>query len=466
MRVLAIVIGLVVLIGAGVGVAYVLAGNTEAPKITIHEPAAAIGQSSPLALTVDSAPVDVDRVIVSVEQGGKTLPVSSLNPATDSSLAAEGPIRVKRTVGKKELPELQAGKATIVVQVSRTRLMGLRTFSWREIKDVEVRFEPPKISVVSMHHYINQGGAEFVVYRATPPDVMSGVRVGMREFPGFPASGAGVTGDDALKVAFFAIPHDETKEPTIELFARDTAGNEAKATFDHRVFPKKFKQSRIPLDDSFLSRVVPAIVQESPELKLASASAPADLLPSFLKVNGELRRLNAEKIAAFADKTAQTMLWSEPFRQLGNSKVESGFADDRTYVYGGKQVDRQTHLGFDLSVTANVPVLAANRGKVLSTGYLGIYGNCVIVDHGLGVQSLYAHLSSIDVRDGEDVREGQQLGRSGQTGLAGGDHLHFTMLVDGQAVNPTEWWDPHWVEDRVMRKLREAGAASSEAPQQ
>jgi hypothetical protein len=456
MRVLAILIALVIVVGAGLGIAYYVAGRTPAPQITIEEPTTLVGQSSKLVLTVDSPPAELDRVTVSVEQGGKILPVVSLNPGTDSSLAADGPVRVTREFGKKAIPELQAGKATIVVSVSRTKLMGLRTFSWRSTKDVEVRLEPPRISVASMHHYINQGGSELVVYRATPPDVVSGVRVGMREYPGFPASGAGVSGDESLKVAFFAVSHDETKEPTIELFARDGAGNEAKATFDHRIFPKKFKQSRIPLDDSFLSRVVPAIVQESPELKLAAAHSAPDLLPSFLKVNGELRRLNAEKIASFADKTASSMLWKEPFRQLGNSKVESGFADDRTYLYGGKQVDRQVHLGFDLSVTANVPVLAANRGKVLSAGYLGIYGNCVILDHGLGVQSLYAHLSSIEVREGDNVEQGQTLGRSGQTGLAGGDHLHFTMLVAGQAVNPTEWWDPHWIEDRVMRKLRAA----------
>ena len=464
MRVLVVIAGLLVIVGIGGGAAYYIAGQTEAPKITIEEPAALVGHSSTLALTVDSPPAEVDRVTVSMEQGGKVLPVASLDPRTDSSLKADGPVSVTRDIGKKTLPELQAGPAAIVVTVSRT-VMGLRTLSWSTKKDVEVRLDPPRISVVSMHHYVNQGGSELVVYRVTPPDVTSGVRVGMREFPGFPASGAGVSGDESLKVAFFAVSHDETKEPAIELFAKDAAGNEAKATFDHRIFPKKFKQSRIPLDDSFLSRVVPAIVQESPELKLASASAPADLLPSFLKVNGELRRLNAEKIASFADKTAKTKLWNDPFRQLGNSKVESGFADDRTYVYGGKQVDRQTHLGFDLSVTANVPVLAANTGKVLSTGYLGIYGNCVIVDHGLGVQSLYAHLSSIDVREGEDVQQGQQLGRSGQTGLAGGDHLHFTMLVNGQAVNPAEWWDPHWIEDRVMRKLRAANPSSSPSPQ-
>ena len=97
---------------------------------------------------------------------------------------------------------------------------------------------------------------------------------------------------------------------------------------------------------------------------------------------------------------------------------------------------------------------AANNGKVLFADELGIYGNTVIVDHGMGVQSLYGHLSSFAVREGDDVKKGQTLGASGQTGLAGGDHLHFSMMVNGQFVNATEWWDAHWIEDRIMRKLR------------
>ena len=55
------------------------------------------------------------------------------------------------------------------------------------------------------------------------------------------------------------------------------------------------------------------------------------------------------------------------------------------------------------------------------------------------------------------VEKEQALGRSGMTGLAGGDHLHFTMLVNGRMVNPVEWWDSHWIEDRILRKLRAAG---------
>src|SRR5690606_35665070 len=146
----------------------------------------------------------------------------------------------------------------------------------------------------------------------------------------------------------------------------------------------------------------------------------------FLTINGDLRRRNAETIASFAAKSEPRRLWRGPFRQLGSSQVESAFADHRTYFHNGREIDQQVHLGFDLAVTANVPILAANAGTVVYADYLGIYGNCVIVDHGLGVQSLYAHLSSIDVAVGQDVATGDQLGRSGMTGLAGGDHLHFT----------------------------------------
>jgi murein DD-endopeptidase MepM/ murein hydrolase activator NlpD len=155
------------------------------------------------------------------------------------------------------------------------------------------------------------------------------------------------------------------------------------------------------------------------------------------------------------------MLFKDVFQQLGNSQVEAGFADARTYVYQGKDVDQQVHLGFDLAVTANVPIAAAQRGVVVHADFLGIYGNCVIIDHGLGVQSLYAHLSSIDIKAGDEVEKGQQVGRSGMTGLAGGDHLHFTMLVGGEQVSPVDWWSAQWMQDRVLRKI---GGASGGAP--
>jgi murein DD-endopeptidase MepM/ murein hydrolase activator NlpD len=310
-----------------------------------------------------------------------------------------------------------------------------------------------------MFHYVNHGGAEFVVYRATPSDVESGVRVGEQTFPSFPASGAGIAGDDSTRAAFFALLHDQDLNTPIALFARDPAGNETTVPLDHRPFPKPFARSRIQIDDRFLQQVVPAIVASTPDMGLATGSD--QLLNTFLRINGELRMRNNQTIAQLARKTTPQMLWKDAFQPLTNAAVESRFADNRTYVYQGKEVDRQVHLGFDLAVTQRIPVLAAHNGIVVYAGDLGIYGNTVILDHGFGVQSLSAHLSSIDVKVGDRVEKGHQLGRSGMTGLAAGDHLHFTMLVNGHAVNPVEWWDPKWMQDRVLRKITEAAAPAA-----
>jgi murein DD-endopeptidase MepM/ murein hydrolase activator NlpD len=81
------------------------------------------------------------------------------------------------------------------------------------------------------------------------------------------------------------------------------------------------------------------------------------------------------------------------------------------------------------------------------------YGNSVVLDHGCGLFSMYAHLSLIDVEAGVVVDKGDILGRTGSTGMAGGDHLHFAMIVQGVFVNPVEWWDPHWIQDNIALKL-------------
>jgi murein DD-endopeptidase MepM/ murein hydrolase activator NlpD len=183
-------------------------------------------------------------------------------------------------------------------------------------------------------------------------------------------------------------------------------------------------------------------------------------LSSFLSINRDLRKQNNTTIAALAKKSEPKLLWQGPFRQLSNTAVEAGFADQRTYTYKGKAVDQQTHLGFDLASTTAAPVEAANQGKVVFAGWLGIYGNCVILDHGMGLQSLYAHLSSIEAKVGDTVSTNGRLGRSGTTGLAGGDHLHFTMLLGGNPVTAVDWWSSKWIQDRITRKLREAGATA------
>lgn len=452
----------IVLAAAAAAGAWMWASRQSGPTITIRGPERFIGQTTSLELTVEAPGGRFSRIDAAVEQNGRMMPVFALGQPSEAGMKQESAERIyiMRPVGKRDIGELQEGPAKIVVHAARPLLWGMRQAESTATRDIQVRLQPPRVAVLSTHHYVNHGGAELVIYRATPPEVASGVRVGERTYPGFPGSAVGLQ-DPAIHVAFFGLLYDQDLRTPVSLFARDEAGNETTAVVDHRPFPKPFRRSRIEVDDRFLQRVVPAIASNTRDMRIETG----DPLQAFLVINGELRRRNAEAIAALAQKTAPQMLWKESFQQLGNSQVEAGFADHRTYFYNRKEVDQQVHLGFDLAVTANVPILAAQRGTVLFADYLGIYGNCVIVDHGLGVQSLYAHLSSIDAKPGLQVEKGQTLGRSGMTGLAGGDHLHFTMLLNGQPVNPVEWWDPKWMQDRVFRKVAEAGGAASSATQ-
>jgi murein DD-endopeptidase MepM/ murein hydrolase activator NlpD len=448
-------LGLILILVLAAGGAYVVAGRAAGPSIDIGKPAKFVGTSTPLEVSFGAPEAKLSSARVVFEQGGKQTPLYTLENAAGATVKMDGPDKlvVSRDIGKQAIPDLKSGPARILVTASRKVFRGIRTVESTATRDVQVRLERPSISVVSSKHYVNLGGSEMVVYRATPADVTSGVLVGDLEYPGYPASGATVEGvsisDPSLRIAFFALRYDQDLKTPMHLFARDEAGNSARADFDYLTFPKPFKKSRIQLDDKFLDRVVPAILSGTTEVK-----PDGDQLAKFLVINGELRRKNAAKIASLAKESAPEIYWrGVVFHPFTNNAVESAFADQRTYVYKGKDVDQQTHLGFDLASFTSVPIVAANRGKVVYADELGIYGNCVIIDHGMGVQSLYGHLSSISVKAGEMVEKEKELGKSGMTGLAGGDHLHFTMLVNGQMVNPVEWWDAHWIQDRILRKL-------------
>ena len=428
------------------GAAYVVAGFQAPPAVTFTKPGDFAGASVPIEFHVASSTTPAVDIVF--EQNGTRHAVTAPPPGT---------LDVKTSASAQTVPGLtvQAGPAKVIVTASR-KVWGLRTVSTEVTRTFTIRLEKPRVSVVSTKHYINLGGSEMIVYRATPADVVSGVRVGNIEYPGFPLAGAKVEGlkidgdPSTLRAAFFALRYDQDVKTPMTLFARDVTGEEATAEFDHLTFTKPFKKSTITLDDAFLNRVVPAVLAGAGDFKPAGS-----VIEQYVAINSELRKKNNATILGLAAQTSPELFWGGAvFLPFANTKAEAAFADFRTYVYQGREVDKQVHLGFDLASFANTPVLAANRGKVIYAGELGIYGNCVIIDHGMGVQSLYGHLSSLGVKVGDMVEKSQQLGKSGMTGLAAGDHLHFTMLVNGQMVNPIEWWDEHWIADRILRKLK------------
>ena len=311
-------------------------------------------------------------------------------------------------------------------------------------RSFELDLTPPRIQVLTDQHYIRQGGSEAIVYRVSEDTQASGVQVGERIFQGYPLQ----NGDQETYICLFALAHDQAADSNMVLWAEDAAGNRRESSFWNKTFPVRFRYRDLQLSDSLIDSLLPEILERQTEI-----TAQETPLETFLEINGRLRQLNHQQIEEISQHSMGELLWSEPFLQLSRSQVESLFADHRTYYYQGEPVDQQTHLGFDLASVSHGPVESANAGIVVFADYLGIYGNAVLVDHGLGLFSLYGHLSVLEVSRGQEVAAGQILGRTGETGLAAGDHLHFSMILQGVQVNPLEWWDPRWVQQHVLDRV-------------
>lgn len=307
---------------------------------------------------------------------------------------------------------------------------------------------PPTLDLLAATQYLAQGGGGVVVYRARGA-ARTGVNVGGIFFPGFPVGSP----DAGNHVALVAVPYDFPVTSQIVLIAQDEAGNSASRSVPSEIRPRKFPRERVDLKEEFLQRKLPELLPERP-------SVPADqLLDAFLVVNRDKRSQAEATKRQVSTKTQGRPLWRGTFLQPKNTKVFSNFAETRSYRFRGQDVDTQVHFGYDLASVKESPVPAANRGTVVFAGTLTIYGNTVILDHGLGLQTLYAHLSRIDVREGQEVEKGAALGRTGSTGLAIGDHLHYEVLIHGISVTPLEWWDARWIRDHILKPLREANLA-------
>jgi murein DD-endopeptidase MepM/ murein hydrolase activator NlpD len=359
-----------------------------------------------------------------------------------------GPMRPVRS--ERITVDLDA-KAMEIPDGESTLVLSARDWSWAdgwEGNPSELRIpivvdtQPPNVSVKSGLTYVRRGGSAIVVYRVDADAVRSGVRVGEAWF-----HGQQTMGDE--RIALFAIPIDAAEDPRVEVVAVDGIGNEAKAFFDVRVQEREFPEISIALSERFLDRV-------ARRLGDASQMSEATPLATFQRINTELRKLDEATIAEAieATTTAPTQKkWSGAFEQMKNSSVTSKFAELRHYTSQRQRVSRARHYGFDLASTAHAPITASNAGTVIFAEDNGIYGTLVLIDHGLGITTLYGHLSSLNVAVGDQVDKGQELGRSGATGLAGGDHLHFAILVGKTYVDPVEWWDPKWVREHIDSRL-------------
>ncbi len=401
----------------------------------------AIGAETPVRVEADS-PDGVKAFSALVEQDGQTLRVYQ------DHTKSKQPSRIYSfNAGKKEAAFLKEGPAKLILKAKANDFRGATS---TVEQGIQVVLRPPTIVADGRQHYINQGGAELVVLDLGGNWTEAGVRVANYSAGTFPMPGE--PDNSKHRFSLFPYPWDVSPQTIPLAFARNAAGTEVTATFWTRVFPKKFRQSNIELNDRELQKVVGELDPEG----------SGSLIDRFVKINREMRRANNQQIYDLRNNTEKRILWSGPFIPVKGAR-ESYFADRRSYIYNGKKVDEQVHLGYDLAQTTNMPVKAANSGKVIYADRLGIFGNCVIIDHGYSLQSLYGHMSRIMVKVGEMVQKEQQIGISGSTGMAFGDHVHFSMLIAGVQVDPKEWWDEHWIHDRILSKIGPQQSAQDES---
>ena len=407
--------------------------DTTPPQLSLTPGSGPISKKTKLLLSVNDEGVGIKNVQVTVVQGTNRIPL----------LKRDFPPQTNVVDLELDLSALKLKQSGLQIEVSATDQsiyhLGKGNVS-QQLFTLTYDTRAPIISLLSKAHNFTKGGSGLVVFALNEEVESAGVQFGDYFFPAYLQQ----SGNYACLLAY---PYNvKESDFTPRVVARDLAGNERQLGIYYRAKNKKFRHRKINVSDQFLAQKIPEFEELAPDI-----STPIDI---FLYVNQTVRQENRAKIAELSHDTSPEPLWNGAFLRQPQAASLAHFADYRTYYYQGKEIDKQVHLGQDLASVAQAEIVAGNSGEVVWAEYLGIYGLCVVIDHGLGLQSLYAHMSQLDVQPGDTVAKGQIIGRSGATGMAGGDHLHFGVFVSGVPVQPIEWWDAHWLQDNIDSKLK------------
>ncbi len=442
---LGIFLALVVVGGLTAGGIFTLRAG-EAPLISLKSDKPAMGKVSVFTISVNEPKRGLSAVQVELLQEGMTVELLKevLVPQSVWAMAPNADVFTKEVVvDRAQIKSLREGSATIRVTATAAGTWLKSAPAAKEELTLKVRLRPPTLEVRSQNIYPAQGGCEVVIYAVGDTATRHGVSAGQWFFPGYPLPG----GAPDEYFALFAVPYDQDSVDDVKLVASDEVDNTVRLPFVDRFTKRPFATDIIRVSKRVMKRVVPKIMSRVP-----SFEDKGGLVQNYVSINSDMRAANNKVLEGLVSETQPQFLWNQTFVQM-RAKAVSQFADRRTYYHEDKKIDRQDHLGFDLASTRRAPIPAANSGTIVFADYLGIYGNAVVIDHGYGLMSLYGHLSEISVKLGDNVERAQTIGRTGATGLALGDHLHFTMMLHGLPVTPLEWWDEHWLTDRLASKL-------------
>lgn len=436
---------LLLLIVGGVG-GFILFFEGHIPIADFNKTGDYIGKKGTIQYNVTDAGSGIHNITVIANQDGIEKTIHSTSFPRTSYNGAVGPLSDSQSITFDPIKMgFKDGPMTVSITVSDFSFRGW--FQGNKVtvsKEVTIDTIAPKIHLLHGEKYLSPGGTGIAIYKVNDKDAIHGVEINGNFNAGFLLDAAR---DDTF-ISYFALPYDAEAIENLKITAVDKAGNASVFPFSTNFKQANQKNDIINVGDSFLNKKIPEFQQYYPEMQ-------GEYIDKYLYANSEVRKQNNEKIYQLCKTPNEERFWSGAFSRMAGSS-RAGFADHRTYKYKGQAIDHQVHLGMDIASTRRADVRSANKGVVTFADYLGIYGNMVLVDHGQGVFSLYSHLSQINVNPGDSVDKKTVLGLTGTTGMAGGDHLHFSMLIHGVFVTPKEWWDQHWIEVTIDEPITDS----------
>ncbi len=317
---------------------------------------------------------------------------------------------------------------------------------------VIVDIKKPVVSIVSNSYTIRRGGFATVIFRVDDEsldevyiETSSGRKFIPQHFE---------KQDSKYYISLLAW---HINDPSFKgnIIAKDLAGNISYMPINIILKEKTYKVSNITLQDSFLTGKVAELASQHPKFNLTEI--PTE---HFKIINEDIRAENEKIIFNTTSKIDKQKAIEElplsPFLPLKASANVATFGDHRKYYYQDSLISEAKHLGLDLASVKMAPIVLSNYGEVVLKDDLGVYGNVVIVSHGLGLYTLYSHCSSIRVNVGDIIDKGSVIANTGVTGLVLGDHLHFGMYVQGVPVRPEDFMDKAWVKSNLTDVIANA----------
>ena len=321
-------------------------------------------------------------------------------------------------------------------------------------KEVKIVFDDraPKINIIKHSASLTKGGSALIVFEVNDEYLdPSSVRIATNYGKNFTPQ---VFIKDNFYISLFAWPVYEN-EFYGYIIAKDKAQNMTKVRIPIFKRKKNYRTSKIALSKKFLNGKISSLFDEFKE-------TDADTnVQKFVYLNEGQRAKDEDNIMSLTQAVPDddfTNFSIEPFYPLRNGAKVASFGDFRIFTKNKKQVSTSYHLGLDLASVRRADIVSNNKAKVVFTGDNGLYGNTVILGHSLGIYSLYSHLSRTYVNVGDSISYGKVIGKTGTTGLALGDHVHFGTLVQGMEVRPSEWLDKRWIENNILKVIEDAKA--------